>query len=370
MRRIRHLALAVVVVVGAACSNDTGLTSPTPDALQAADRLARLADSVSLTDNATASTIRGLADVVRLSGAVATVTIAVDGQPHDYSAVANETVLTIPCTTTASSGEQATGTCGSVPLHRRSLVAWEPGTRRMLVLTTVDESGPIGPGSSDTPSARLHVFTGDATVWWGVSGAQSNSLTLGKECRSITRQVGDKLVTMTCHEAEFRWKFSATLSTPMPSTDGSTSSVQQHTVELPESSVHGTQWAVSVIVRPSPPSEPPPASPLAATLRVSIDSLVHLTFVVRNRADARIDLKFGTSKTHDFLIADRGGTVLWRWSDGRRFTSASTTLSIAPHDSIVFSDQWPPTVHGDLIAAAMLTSATQNVAARAAFTIP
>src|SRR5689334_8330378 len=198
MRRTSgYLLAAAVVAATAACSKDTSLTAPSPDALQAAEQLTRFADSISASDKATASTVRELADVVRRSAAVATVSLSIDGQAHDFSAVANESVLLIPCTVTASSGDQSTAPCGDVPFRRRSLVAWEPGTRSMLALTTLDEAGAIAhdPTVTQRPvAARLQLFTGDGRHWWGVSGTQSNTMTLGSLCRSVTTQYGDRQV--------------------------------------------------------------------------------------------------------------------------------------------------------------------------------
>lgn len=373
MRLFHRIALVAAVGAIAACSGDT-VTSPSPDALQAADQLSRLADSISVSDNATAETIRGLADVVRQSGTLSTVSIAIDGESHDFSAVSNETIVMAQCLTTASTDGSPTTPCVPVPVRTRSLVAWQPGTKRIVVLTALAESGPIG-GPLDatrlTVPAMLQLFSGEGGIWWGISGEQSNSMSLGKECPSVTVKSGDRQATRTCHEADFRWKYKAVVDVP-PVAIRSNTATRQHTVEMAESSVHGAQWIISITLPPppKPPTTPPPASPLVATLRVGVDSVVHLAFTVTNATDARIELKFPSAKTHDFAIADKSGTVLWRWSDGKSFGDVATVIAIAPHESIKFTEQWRPTTHGELIAGAVLTSATQNVSTRTAFTVP
>ena len=370
MRVLHRFALAAIVAAAAACSGDT-ITSPSPDALQTADQLSRLADSISTSDNATAETIRGLADVVRQSGTVSTVSITVDGEPHDFSAVSNETILTALCLSTEPSSGPTSNGC--VPVRTRSLVAWQPGTKRIVVLTALAESGPIG-GPFDatrlTVPAMLRLFSGDGGIWFGISGEQSNSMTLGKECPSVTVKSGDRQATRTCHEADFKWKFRALVDVP-PIAIRSNTATKQHTVEMPESIVHGAQWIITITLPPvvRPPT-PPPASPLVATLRVGVDSVVRLAFTVTNATDARIELKFPNAKTHDFIVADRSGAVLWRWSEGKAFGDVATVVAIGAHESITYTEQWRPTAHGELIAGALLTSATQNVSARTAFTVP
>ena len=371
MRFLSHLAIAGAVAAVSACSNESGITAPSADALQTADQLTQLADSISASDAATASTIRGLAEVVRQSGAASTVQIAVDGETHEFSAVSNESIFSSPCVSAPSSGDQPVTPCVAVPLRTRSFVAWQPTTHRIVLLTALAESGDIG-GAPDatrlTVPAQLQLFDGKGGVWWGVSGSQANSMTLGKECPSITARTADRQVTVICHEADFRWRFSAIAGAPPLAIRGNTAS-GQHKLEMAESTVHGAQWKFAIVTT-TPPPTPPPASPLVAALRVAVDSVVHLAFTVKNATDVSIELKFASAKTHDFAIADRSGETLWRWSAGKEFGDAATVITIPAHEGVTFTEIWHPTAHGELIAGATLTSATQNVSARAAFTVP
>ncbi|MFL5603160.1 MAG: BsuPI-related putative proteinase inhibitor, partial [Gemmatimonadaceae bacterium] len=43
---------------------------------------------------------------------------------------------------------------------------------------------------------------------------------------------------------------------------------------------------------------------------------------VRNNTTKMLELRFPDGQTHDFVVKDFAGKEVWRWSEGRMFTSA------------------------------------------------
>ena len=55
---------------------------------------------------------------------------------------------------------------------------------------------------------------------------------------------------------------------------------------------------------------------------------IHLSLAVHNRGDEAATLDFSSGRTHDAVIERGDGSIVWRWSDGRHFTQALTSLHI------------------------------------------
>ena len=348
--------LMLVLLVSAACSADTGLTTPSQERDLIADRLGQFADSISMaSDEATAAPYRELSDLVRRTDRPSSVRVTVDGEVVAFSAIAHETVVAGSCTGTESSGGE------SIMCWRqsrvRTLLAWHAPSRRIMLLTARAERGDFGIPSATAntaPSGLLRFFDQSGRASVAVTGSYSSSVKTDGECALPRRPDGDRVPTK-CLFAHFDWALEAS------------GAAITHALRLEPSSVEGTQWTVGAA---PPPPAPPTASPLVAALRSHVDSVVSLALVVRNESAAPVSLRFPTAQQYDFAIKDRSGKTVWRWSDGQSFADAPTTRTIPAHESITFTARWSPTVRGELIVVATMTSATQLVSTRAALLVP
>lgn len=108
---------------------------------------------------------------------------------------------------------------------------------------------------------------------------------------------------------------------------------------------------------------------LATELDVDVNGDVTFAVTVRNDGDDPIDLEFRNGQTFDFAVFDDDGTERWRWSDGRMFTQALRSVTLAPGESESFEAVWeqPPT--GSYEVEATLEAANRDASERAAFTI-
>ena len=79
----------------------------------------------------------------------------------------------------------------------------------------------------------------------------------------------------------------------------------------------------------------------------TVDKLVHeltvkkksgrllMEFRVSNGSDAPYTVEHRTGQVYDFLVLDRRGKILWRWSEGTAFTQALTPSTIDPQGELV-----------------------------------
>ena len=80
----------------------------------------------------------------------------------------------------------------------------------------------------------------------------------------------------------------------------------------------------------------------------TVDKLVHeltvqkksgrllMEFRVSNGSDTPFTVEHSTGQEYEFLVLDKRGRVLWRWSDGIAFTQALTSSTIAPQGEVVY----------------------------------
>src|SRR3982750_2357613 len=61
---------------------------------------------------------------------------------------------------------------------------------------------------------------------------------------------------------------------------------------------------------------------------------------VRNNTSKMLELRFPDGQTHDFVVKDFAGKVIWRWSEGRMFTSAMRSETIKGKGETHFSESW------------------------------
>jgi hypothetical protein len=55
---------------------------------------------------------------------------------------------------------------------------------------------------------------------------------------------------------------------------------------------------------------------------------LHLT--LRNPSPSEVALSFSSGRTHDAVVLGPDGREIWRWSNGRQFTQALSSIELAP----------------------------------------
>jgi hypothetical protein len=92
-------------------------------------------------------------------------------------------------------------------------------------------------------------------------------------------------------------------------------------------------------------------TPLDATLDVRREGAdVRFAFAVRNPTTDPIDVRFRSGLEADVAVvpadagADADDREVWRWSDGRVFTQALSTRTLAPGETTAYERVWsaPP----------------------------
>ncbi|MGE4485622.1 MAG: BsuPI-related putative proteinase inhibitor [Oscillospiraceae bacterium] len=68
------------------------------------------------------------------------------------------------------------------------------------------------------------------------------------------------------------------------------------------------------------------------------DGVLRLSLSVLNNTEKTVTINHNSGKMFDFMILNKGGDIMYRWSDGMAFTMMITTTEIDPGDDIVFSD--------------------------------
>ena len=89
---------------------------------------------------------------------------------------------------------------------------------------------------------------------------------------------------------------------------------------------------------------------------------------VRNGGDEPEELTFPSGKRVDVAVFADGKSV-WRWSDGRMFTQAVETATLAPGESFTESLTWAEPSAGEYEARATLAARDAAVKAVEPFTV-
>jgi hypothetical protein len=112
-------------------------------------------------------------------------------------------------------------------------------------------------------------------------------------------------------------------------------------------------------------------APIASALNVRVGDGVELELTVLNNTKRAVEFKFADGRTHDFVILDGANREVWRWSNGRLFTSAMQTRFVRSGRSATYHTHWhPESEHGTYVAVAMLHASNHPVSARVPFTLP
>jgi|SRR5512132_391541 hypothetical protein len=92
---------------------------------------------------------------------------------------------------------------------------------------------------------------------------------------------------------------------------------------------------------------------------------------VRNNTTKMLELRFPDGQTHDFVVKDFAGKEVWRWSEGRMFTSAMRSETLKGKGETVFEESWSSKgEHGSFTAIAVLRSNNFPIETSVQFVLP
>lgn len=112
-------------------------------------------------------------------------------------------------------------------------------------------------------------------------------------------------------------------------------------------------------------------SSVGTSLDVHVDDGVAMVLTVNNASKRSLELRFADGQTHDFVVLDAAGREVWRWSEGRMFTSMARTKLMKSGDGTTYAATWDPsTARGRYVALAALRSSNHPLTTRVEFTLP
>jgi len=98
---------------------------------------------------------------------------------------------------------------------------------------------------------------------------------------------------------------------------------------------------------------------------------LRFTLNVKNNTTKMLELRFPDGQTHDFFVKDFAGKVIWRWSEGRMFTSAMKSETLKGKGETAFEESWNTEgQHGAFTAVAILKSNNYPVETSVQFILP
>jgi hypothetical protein len=98
---------------------------------------------------------------------------------------------------------------------------------------------------------------------------------------------------------------------------------------------------------------------------------LRFTLNVRNNTSKMLELRFPDGQTHDFVVKDFTGKEIWRWSEGRMFTSAMRSETLRGKGHTIFAESWDMKgQHGSFTAVAVLKSDNFPVETSVQFVLP
>ncbi len=98
---------------------------------------------------------------------------------------------------------------------------------------------------------------------------------------------------------------------------------------------------------------------------------LHFSLHVTNNTTKMLELRFPDGQTHDFVVKDFAGKEVWRWSEGRMFTSAMRSQTLNGKGETVFEESWNTKgQHGSFTAVAILRSNNFPVETSVQFVLP
>jgi hypothetical protein len=98
---------------------------------------------------------------------------------------------------------------------------------------------------------------------------------------------------------------------------------------------------------------------------------LRFTLSVKNNTTKMLELRFPDGQTHDFYVKDFAGKVIWRWSEGRMFTSAMRSETLKGKGETAYEESWNTEgQHGSFTAVAILKSNNFPVETSVQFMLP
>lgn len=98
---------------------------------------------------------------------------------------------------------------------------------------------------------------------------------------------------------------------------------------------------------------------------------LRFTLNVRNNTSKMVELRFPDGQTHDFVVKDFAGKEVWRWSQGRMFTSAMRSETLKGKGETAFEESWDSKgQHGSFTAVAVLRSNNFPIETSVQFVLP
>ena len=116
-------------------------------------------------------------------------------------------------------------------------------------------------------------------------------------------------------------------------------------------------------------------APIVSTFDITRpkDDAENLRFSLRvtNNTSKMLELRFPDGQTHDFVVKDFAGKEVWRWSEGRMFTSAMRSETLKGKGETTFEESWSPNgLHGSFTAVAILRSNNFPIETTVQFVLP
>jgi hypothetical protein len=117
------------------------------------------------------------------------------------------------------------------------------------------------------------------------------------------------------------------------------------------------------------------AAPIVSTFDITrpkddADKL-RFTLSVKNNTAKMLEITFPDGQTHDFVVKDFAGKEIWRWSEGRMFTSAMKSETLKGKGETAFEESWDTKgLHGSFTAVAILKSDNFPIATSVQFMLP
>ena len=115
-----------------------------------------------------------------------------------------------------------------------------------------------------------------------------------------------------------------------------------------------------------------PGPSLATSMEVEVaPAAVELILHVTNAGDAPVVFTFPSAQRHDFRIVTETGEAVWLWSEGRMFTQALVTDTLAPGETWRLASQWEPGARaGRFTAVGRLMARDTALEQRVTFELP
>ncbi len=400
-------AFIVSLALASACGGDRAVAPDSgSDIRQAARQFDSVATSYQLSgDTIAAVPYRDAADMVRHAGRLTSITIAIDGVPTPFLAVAQRVRFDRP-TVCAVPGPLPGGVIGGgvgsgsgdvfptlpvIPvdcfrlLGRPNLVAWEKeGKHRTLLVVGPPDRiifgagvRPLPPGPPTVPPpggalppvpvaslAFASLFDRDGDLWWATGGTGENHLlNVGEPCDPQPRLA--PLAVATCNRATFSWQLDVGME-PVPLMRPGIGATGSPRLVLAKQEIAGALFRISQL--PPPPPPPPGPPPPLFRFKVGLDARLDgtdivFTLRVTNATDSPIELRFPTSEQIDFVVRDGlGGSTLWSFSGTRVFQGVVTERTIGARETVTYTERWEKaTARGHVLVIGKLTSSNYPV---------